>query len=612
MKSLKSLFLLFAAVSLLASCRNDFDLEEVFSKSVNEINVSIADADYTETLSTRSSHTVDPSRGFVTTWAPGDTIGIYPMGADQVAFPISSGEGSSTAQFDGGAWSLRVNHQYGAYYPFSKKNYYINESKIPVSFLDQKQVGNDNLKHLSAYDFMAAAAVSPDENGSVNLTLQHLGAFLRLTITTPKAASYSKVVLSSDANIFTTNATVNLRNGVMTPTAKADRMTLLLNNVTTTDANLVITTYMMLAPISASDISAHPISVTLFDSNGVSYGADLSFTSVVAGKSYAKSASVVLNGLDDSMVETQVIMPDYMHIAISGRLINYTLEPTEKVVMLVDDWNDPHLKNPGQGSTVGQLEDEIEIVDNTFYHNIKNGGGAYVEYEPNKTYYYRIAIVSTNSDIVKYGPVKSFTPQPYEAVPPTYMHNVDLGLSVRWCALNLGATSISDIGSYFAWGELDPKTEFTEDNYLYCEHGNYAIIGNEFYDISGDPRYDPSSKFQLEGCRMPTSDEWIELYERCTWYRTTYNGQDVYQVVGPNGNNIILPFQIPPFDAYYKGNRCYYWSSTAWPDLESVTHAGALCIMTTTYYGKVYPPFGNLGALSRESGASIRPVSDYE
>lgn len=602
MKSLKSLFLLFAAVSLLASCSNDFDLEEVFSKSVNEINVSIADADYTEILSTRSSHTVDPSRGFVTTWTTGDTIGIYPMGADQVAYPISSGEGSSTAQFDGGAWSLRVNHQYGAYYPFSKKNYYINESKIPVSFLDQKQVGNDNLKHLSAYDFMAAAAVSPDENGSVNLTLQHLGAFLRLTITTPKAASYSKVVLSSDANIFTTNATVNLRNGVMTPTAKTDRMTLLLNNVTTTDANPVITAYMMLAPISASDISAHPISVTLFASNGVSYVADLSFTSVIAGKSYAKSASVVLNGLDDSMVETQVIMSDYMHIAISGRLVNYTLKPTEKVALLYDDDGDPQVSY----YTTGRELD----VDNTFYFNLVNGGRL-CRFEPNITCYYRIAIVSTNSDVVKYGPVKSFTPPPYEVVPPTYMHDVDLGLSVRWCIGNLGAKNITDVGYYFAWGELEPKTEFTMENYLYYKNGNLADIGDEYYNISGDPRYDPSNKYHNSTtCRMPTPDEWKELYDSCTWYRTTYNGQDVYQIVGPNGNNIILPIQDDPFAPSNYRKRCYYWSSVAWADFHGATTAGALYINTRTY--DIFPPFGNLGAIGREDGALIRPVSDYE
>lgn len=622
MKSIKIISATIVAY-LLASCSNDFEFREIFSKPVSEINVSIADADYTETPNTRSSHSVDPARGFVTTWTEGDTIGIYPIGADQVAFPISAGEGSSTAKFDGGAWALRANHQYGAYYPFSKKNYYIDETKIPVSYLDQKQIGNNNLDHLSGYDFMAAAAVSPDENGAVNMTMQHLGAFLRLTITAPEAKTYTKVRLSSDAAIFTTDATINLQNGSLNPTKKADVLMLLLDNVTTTEANQTITAYMMLAPIAASDISAHPISVTLFDDKGVSYVADLSFTSVVAGKSYAKSASVVLDGLDDNMVSTQLIMSDYMHIAVSGNLINCPLESSEKMVMVIGENSDylfiPNDYNYMIGSRGSYRKNGESLVYNdcryididgtSFIFNIVNGG-RYSYYIPNNTYYYRVAIVSDNKEIVKYGPIKSFTPEPYNAVPPTGgEHSIDLGLSVKWCCANLGASSYTDVGSYFAWGELEPKSEFTEENYLYYQNGEYSDIGDEYRNISNDPRYDPSSKYHTQGCRLPTPEEWQELVERCTWYRTTYNGQEILQVVGPNGNNIILPLENRPFDSSY--NRTYYWSSAAYYGMiNKIAKAFAASndgIRVETFF---YPG-ENWGNIGRYEGALIRPVSDY-
>ena len=34
---------------------------------------------------------------------------------------------------------------------------------------------------------------------------------------------------------------------------------------------------------------------------------------------------------------------------------------------------------------------------------------------------------------------------------------VDLGLSVKWANMNVGATKDSGFGSYFAWGETKPK-----------------------------------------------------------------------------------------------------------------------------------------------------------
>ncbi len=41
---------------------------------------------------------------------------------------------------------------------------------------------------------------------------------------------------------------------------------------------------------------------------------------------------------------------------------------------------------------------------------------------------------------------------------------VDLGLSVKWATCNVGASSPSDYGNYYAWGETRTKSEYTEDN----------------------------------------------------------------------------------------------------------------------------------------------------
>ena len=34
---------------------------------------------------------------------------------------------------------------------------------------------------------------------------------------------------------------------------------------------------------------------------------------------------------------------------------------------------------------------------------------------------------------------------------------VDLGLSVKWASMNVGAKKATDFGTYYAWGETQPK-----------------------------------------------------------------------------------------------------------------------------------------------------------
>ena len=62
---------------------------------------------------------------------------------------------------------------------------------------------------------------------------------------------------------------------------------------------------------------------------------------------------------------------------------------------------------------------------------------------------------------------------------------VDLGLSVKWATCNVGATSPEDYGHYFAWGEISPKDEYTDDNCSTC--------GKQMSDIAGNAQYDAAT-----------------------------------------------------------------------------------------------------------------------
>ena len=102
---------------------------------------------------------------------------------------------------------------------------------------------------------------------------------------------------------------------------------------------------------------------------------------------------------------------------------------------------------------------------------------------------------------------------------------VDLGLSVKWATMNVGAD--------------------VPDGY------------GDFYD------YDEAvSKF---GNNLPTKEQLQELEDKCTWKWATRNEVNGWEVTGPNGESIFLPaaglrgcFGL----VRYVGTRGTYWSST--------------------------------------------------
>ena len=148
---------------------------------------------------------------------------------------------------------------------------------------------------------------------------------------------------------------------------------------------------------------------------------------------------------------------------------------------------------------------------------------------------------------------------------------VDLGLSVKWASLNVGASSIEDIGDEYAWGEIEPRTTYGPENYQYYDitWGEYIDIGE---DISGT-EYDAAHVKWGGDWRMPTKKEMEELLTRCTWSVIKYNGTTTgCKVTGPNGNKIFLPVYDESgtrSDGFAYTHECMLWTSTRKNDSEA-------------------------------------------
>lgn len=121
---------------------------------------------------------------------------------------------------------------------------------------------------------------------------------------------------------------------------------------------------------------------------------------------------------------------------------------------------------------------------------------------------------------------------------------VDLGLSVKWATCNVGASTPTDYGSYFAWGETRTKSTYNWDTYFDSVNGSssnfnkYATNKKTTLDLSDDAAYANWGG----SWRMPTRAEQDELREKCTWTWTTQNGVKGYKVSSKrNSNSIFLP-----------------------------------------------------------------------
>ena len=166
---------------------------------------------------------------------------------------------------------------------------------------------------------------------------------------------------------------------------------------------------------------------------------------------------------------------------------------------------------------------------------------------------------------------------------------VDLGLSVKWARVNLGASSPEDFGNYYAWGETETKDEYTEDNSV--TYGDENIE-----DYSGYKKYDAATANWGNYWRTPTETEFQELIDNCEYEFVKYN--DVYGCLftADNGESIFLPEA-----GYYQTSSFYdgYWYWTSTPSSSSSDCATAYKIAYSS-------------SVKRSIGGIVRPVTDGE
>ena len=191
---------------------------------------------------------------------------------------------------------------------------------------------------------------------------------------------------------------------------------------------------------------------------------------------------------------------------------------------------------------------------------------------------------------------------------PDGVEAVDLGLSVKWANMNVGATKDSGFGSYFAWGEVKPKKYYSWGTYIWSQGDSKFLLKYSTSDrkIQLTPSDDAARANWGGEWRIPTIEEYEELIDpaKCTWEWITKDGVNGYKVTGKKtGNSIFLP--ITGFRFYegvqFRAIKGIYWTSM----LYSGNPNKAWCLEFD--FSDVDISFGKLSA-NRFSGRCIRAV----
>ena len=199
---------------------------------------------------------------------------------------------------------------------------------------------------------------------------------------------------------------------------------------------------------------------------------------------------------------------------------------------------------------------------------------------------------------------------------------VDLGLpsGTKWANMNVGATSESDCGDYFAWGETEPY--YISLNPLTWKTGKSAgyAIDWSCYKWTTDggssfTKYTGSNNATLEAAddaathkwggswRMPTATECQELIDNTIQTWETINGvagtKFTSRMAGYTDKYIFLPATGEYVGTSLNGAGSYasYWLSSL--DTSSASWGQYLSFYSSSAY---------VGSHSRSDGYTVRPV----
>lgn len=181
-------------------------------------------------------------------------------------------------------------------------------------------------------------------------------------------------------------------------------------------------------------------------------------------------------------------------------------------------------------------------------------------------------------------------------------HVIDMGAAGKWACCNVDASSPTDYGGYYAWGETEEKNDYDRDTYKYSHESGDDWWYNDLGDISGNGQYDVAAAKWGVAWKMPTLDRIKLLLKNCSYEWTSINGVEGGLFTASNGNHLFLP--AAGYRKYsglhYAGDHGDYWSSSPGPSYSYGAYSLYFYSDGAGWGGNIY----------RGDGFSVRPVAE--
>lgn len=223
----------------------------------------------------------------------------------------------------------------------------------------------------------------------------------------------------------------------------------------------------------------------------------------------------------------------------------------------------------------------------------------------------KIAVVMKSGDLKVHVLAKVDSMKIVEKNPTIGGHEfVDLGLpsGIKWATVNVGATSLPDVGDFISWGETEGKETYTNKNYLAPGSKSEAQLEEMGIIKNGVLTKDHDAAYVRWGekWRMPTDKDFRELLKSTTAEWTEEFGITGFKLTAKNGNFIFIPLAGHKADQF-KIDRDYpygrYWTAD-WSD-------GFGDGVSTSYEISEERGFDRT-IDNRFNGLCIRPISDAD
>ena len=161
---------------------------------------------------------------------------------------------------------------------------------------------------------------------------------------------------------------------------------------------------------------------------------------------------------------------------------------------------------------------------------------------------------------------------------PASVEAIDLGLpsGLKWANMNVGATKPEEYGEYFAWGETEPKTDYSWSTYKWCDGSENTLT--KYNNNSSYGTVDNKTVLDLEddaahvhwggSWRLPTHNETNELINNCIVEESYENGVKGWRFTskkeGFTDKHIFIPAAGICWDSglSFAGSGGRWWTSS--------------------------------------------------